>query len=168
MKKILCLILGVLSLSFAVRGQYVTVPDTAFYKILKTNSYPGCFTGTNLMDTTCMNTISMPSSLYIDDSNVYSIEGSQYLKTVTSLYMSGTHVTSVAAWPPALNSLVAGYNNNLTTIQSFPGQLQQINLDYDTSLTALPTLPSGLISLSAFNCHLTSLPTLRANASKLV
>jgi hypothetical protein len=119
----------------AVRGQFVTIPDTNFATYLQT-AYPGCMSG-NQMDTTCAGIVNA-DSIYVRSMNIGNLEGIQYFDNLEVLY---------------------GDNNNLTGLPSLPMGLRELYVPWN-DLVSLPILPPNLVWLYAIGNQITTLPAL--------
>ncbi|MEY4905069.1 MAG: leucine-rich repeat protein, partial [Bacteroidota bacterium] len=157
-QKILLLALFVVSSNFTAQAQYVTIPDANFRAFLQ-QSYPGCFNGQGLMDTTCA---AIVTAIMMDCSNksIANLEGVQYFDGLQRLDCDGNQLTSLPALPAALQYLDC-YGNQLTSLPALPATLQYFYCEYN-QLTSLPALPAALQILDCSANQLTSLPALPA------
>lgn len=166
MKKLLFCFLLVLPIIFSY-AQTVSIPDPEFRNRLKNKCFQ-CFEG-NLLNTTCAATVT--GTLYIerytDSSNtINSIEGIQYLTSISGLYSVGNNLGVLPPLPDNIENLTLIYSR-ITSISSFPSKANYIYLD-NNQLTSLPTLPNPTGKLLTLVCRfnlLTSLPPFPTNMS---
>lgn len=159
MKKLLITLLFFLSITWA-SAQYVLIPDTSFGSLLHIE-LPNCVIGSSnaawLLDTTCSKLNSL-TDLEIYNSTIASLEGVQYLRSLSTLYFSGGGISHVPALPPNLQSLNCALNY-LDSLPSLPNSLTYLNCEV-CNLYTLPTLPASLKFLLCQENHLSNLPNI--------
>lgn len=145
------------------KSQYVTIPDPEFVAFLQ-NDFPQCMNG-NQMDTTCSAIINL-SDLNVSNTNIISLEGVQYFKSLYHLqYSYGMLETLGSALPPNLNGLSIEVTQ-ITTLPQLPASLKHMYVAYN-QLTTLPVLPDSLQFLNCDNNYLSYLLPLPSQLMEL-
>ena len=177
MKKLLCILLLVVSFSFHSKAQWVTIPDARFAARLAL-AMPTCMNG-NQMDINCAATAFgfWSNGLDVSNDSIYDLTGIQYFTSLYDFNCQNNRLTTMPALPNSLKFLRCD-GNQLTSLGNLPSGLYSLscgnnlltllpNLDSLTwldcpnnQLTVLPPLPNSLYELTCYNNQLTSLPTL--------
>ncbi len=155
MKKLLCILLLVVSFSFHSKAQWVTIPDANFVAYLQ-QYFPTCMNG-NQMDTTCAG-ITDTTSINVSGYNIYDLTGIQYFDNLDTLSCFQNHLTLFPNLPATLRYLICD-NNQLTNLPSLPLNLKKLTCHHNL-ITYLPTLPASLTYLSCSYNQLTNIPVL--------
>jgi Leucine-rich repeat (LRR) protein len=156
MKNILLLFAFIFLLQ-TVNAQYVAIPDSNFRNQLQQN-YPSCMMNGQL-DTNCSAILNQTNlRIYNTGDSIFSIEGVQYFKNITSLDCSGNSINYIPSLPSNLVSFYCS-TNRLTSLPELPNSLRLFTCGYNR-LTSLPILPNSLRELFCSGNELLSLPTL--------
>jgi len=150
----------------------VFIPDAAFASYLNRAS-PTCMNG-NWMDTTCINL----GSLELSGLGIVSLEGLQYIRTVTKVSASNNAITALPRLPSRLTTLSIQNNaitwldiqggaltsldisgNPLTAINTWPSTLNVIYMG-STPITTIPNIPNSVYYLNTLGGAITCLPNI--------
>jgi hypothetical protein len=164
MKQIIISFSCIFLLSFAtVKAQYATIPDTAFGSWLNQHGFDSCMSGNSTigwqLDTTCPAVLD-DTSMYISSSlPIRLVDGLQYFKNMTTLFIIGDSFHTISALPPFLEQLFC-INSLLYSLPALPPTLTALSCSYNNFFDSLPELPNGLTYLACEENILTNLPPL--------
>lgn len=153
MRKQLLFICLLLMFKFSY-GQRVAIPDPIFKNYIQ-QKFPQCIES-DLLNIECADTIT--GYIYIDSLGIESLEGIQYMQSLSGLFCRNNKLTALPELPKNLVDLYCA-NNNITQLPALPEKLEILICD-NNPLTALPQLPAPLFILHCGNAKLTSLPQL--------
>jgi hypothetical protein len=153
----------VLLLSFQLRAQYVTIPDTNFVNWLNNNGYSSCING-NQLDTTC-GLILNANDVSCWSAGIQDLTGIQYFKNITILHCDDNQLTFLPPLPFNLTDLWCK-NNVLDSLPSMPPSLEYFICD-NNKLTTIPHLPNSVKYLKCSNNLISSLPPLTGLTNSL-
>ncbi len=185
MKKTLTILIIIFCFSFAVKAQYVNIPDSNFGKFLIAK-YPSCLYKDSVankywMDTTCSAVVNEDSVSYgtiIHADMIANLEGIQYFKKLIYLNCNTNELSSLPLLSNSLRVLYISKNyfvnppilpdslqvfhcamNLLTTLPTLPNSITELNCSFNL-LTSLPNLPESLLNLNVFKNNINCLPKL--------
>ena len=157
MNRLITIICMVFFAALSGKAQYVNIPDSAFRAFLKTK-YPNCFNSAGQMDTTC-GAIVNETFLSITNTNATNLDGLQYFKSATDVYIINNLMLTSLPKLPASTSTLSCKSNNLTSITQFPPNIKRLTCSQN-KLSSLPALPSTLTQLDISSNLFYSLPLL--------
>ena len=149
MKKLL-ITLAIMCVTLYSKSQFVTLADPDFALYLNV-SYPGCFSASFQLDTTCTQILN-EESLFLNSSGpaldgIENLDGLQYFKSLTTLEIEGT-------------TFAGGNYNEINDIPKLSKTIKNLKCS-STVITTLPILPDSLRSLILYdNDFLTNMPSL--------
>ena len=179
-----------LSFSFALNAQYVTINDPALANMLNTYAaYSPCMSGGNQLDTACLQSFFAAnpthefdcSSKGITDPSAFkyftgldkldcSYNSFQVLpqlpQSLTVIRCEGNALNTVTMLPNSLEALFLN-GNNLSSLPPLPNTLIALEIP-NNQFTTNPPLPNGLTFLSIGSLYLTSVQNLPSNLTQLV
>lgn len=185
MKTHILALVTTLMLTISVKAQYVTIPDAAFVTWLQQSDFSACING-NQLDTTCSAALTSFSIQNIQDNNITSLDGIEYLTAVRELTIGCPALATFPVLPANLESLSPGVGT-YTTMPPLPNGLRYLYLGGDEvyklslplpaslrylgivsgNMSVVPTLPDSLTSLYIQFNQITSLPSLPSSLTRL-
>ncbi|MBC7390472.1 MAG: hypothetical protein H7329_14755 [Opitutaceae bacterium] len=140
----------------------VSIPDSRFLTIL-INKYPECFDSTT-MDTLCAAT--KQGKLDVSNSDIQSLEGIQYFKSLNRLVCSDNKLSTLPSLPDSLTTFSCG-GNQLTNLPTLPAGLIELSCSMN-KISSLPSLPNTLTYINVGGNDLVHLPALPLNLVNLI
>jgi len=135
-------------------GQRAAIPDLIFKNYLQ-QKFPQCIESDSL-NIACADTIT--GYIRLDSLGIESLEGIQYMQSISGLFCRNNKLTSLPELPKNLVDLYCA-NNKITQLPVLPDKMEILICD-NNPLTALPQLPAPLFILHCANAKLSSLPQL--------